>query len=87
MYIQIQHGMSLSLRKRNQFYPFYPSSTTLILAIWYIRSLYRHVVCNGLVSYKAFGDRSQLGAWLESNLIVEYYDWVGGGGLFHKQTF
>ena len=36
-------------------------------------SLYRLVVCNVPVSCKANGDRNQLGAWLDSDLIVELY--------------
>ena len=30
-------------------------------------SLYRHVVCNDLVSSKASRDRNQLGAWIYSD--------------------
>ena len=38
---------------------------------WAIWSLYRHVVCNVLVSCKANGDRNQLEAWLDSDPIAE----------------
>ena len=39
-----------------------------------IQSLYRHVVCNVSVSCKANGDRNQLGAWLDTDLIAEQYN-------------
>ena len=32
---------------------------------------YHHVVCNAPVSCKAYGDGTQFGAWLDSDLIVE----------------
>ena len=36
-----------------------------------IRSLYRLVVCNVPVSCKITRDRNQLGAWLDTDRIVE----------------
>ena len=54
-------------RDSNQ-WPLYLNSSTLPLvdytAIW---SLYRHVVCDIPVWFKANGDRNQLWAWLDSD--------------------
>ena len=46
---------------------------TVITDLYYstIRSLYRHVVCNVPVSCKVNGDRNQLEAWLDSDLIFK----------------
>ena len=38
-----------------------------------IRSLYRHVVCNGPVPCKAYRVGNQLGAWLYSDLLSIVY--------------
>ena len=48
------------LLNKNVYTKFYPT----------FRSLYRHVECNVPVSCKAFGDRNQLGAWLDNDLIA-----------------
>ena len=56
---------------------------------WYYSnfgSLYRHVVCNVPISCKANGERSQLEAWLDSDLINQFLILRGRTSLHDKPT-